>query len=124
MSRCTVVASFVLALGVAGCFDYQPVPLNSPTGELPGGVRITRSDSSMVVLAVAQVIGDTIRGFRENSTVRVLIPVSDVLAVETARVMPVETVAVATAGALFMYWITKKIRNSGIRRRTLETSFP
>jgi len=111
--RPLLIAAYFAA---AGCFSYQPATLNAPNGELPAGVRIIRSDSSVVVLAVAQVIGDTIRGFRENSTVPVMIPVNDVRAVESARLMPIETIGAVTAGAWITYWITNKIKGKRMRR--------
>ncbi|MEX2180444.1 MAG: hypothetical protein WD771_00230 [Gemmatimonadaceae bacterium] len=106
------LASGLLPAALASaCFAYQPVAAPPAPGALPEGVRITRDDGSVVVLAVAEIKADTIRGFRENSTFRVVIPMADVRLMEVLRLQPRETAIGVAIGVGVTAWIVFRIAN-------------
>jgi len=108
-SRPRAAVALLLALWGWGCAVYQPLDPTPTSGDLPADVRITRTDGSTVTLAVSQISGDTLRGFRENSTQRVHIPVSEVRAISVKRIDKKESMlaiaGVAAIAVVMMLWI-------------------
>ena len=111
-TRSRAAVAFLVALWGWGCAVYQPVTPIPTSGDLPRNVRITRRDGSMVTLAVAQVAGDTIRGFRPNSTLRVHIPVTDVAQIAVPRIDKKESalalVGVAGLALVMTLWVRQR----------------
>ena len=114
-SRATV--AFIVALWGWGCAAYAPMSEVPASGDLPRDVRITQRDGTVMNLAVAQVAGDTIRGFRPNSTVRVHIAVADVAQVEVPRIDRSETalalVGVAGLALVMTLWVRQRPQDGG-----------
>lgn len=104
--------AMLAALWAWGCAVYQPLTPMPTSGNLPPDVRITRTDGSTVTLASSQIAGDTIRGFRANSTQRVHIAVAEVSQIAVQRIDRAETVraliGVAAIAVVMTLWIRQR----------------
>src|SRR5678816_50496 len=86
-----------LVLGLAGCFTWRPLtplPVTGSAPSLPYRVRITRSDSSSIVLLNPALRNDTIRGRTSSGTIAV--PLATVASLEHEHFNPVRSLAVVT----------------------------
>ncbi len=111
--NCTVprrVARSLLLLGVvlcSGCYTWQWT--GPPPQDHPSGVRVTRQDSSTLVLHSARVAQDTLVGSTRpepSAPANVQIPIREVRKIEQRRVDPVRTGAlIAALPAVTVVWL-------------------
>jgi hypothetical protein len=96
-SRSAVSVVLLAALFTSGCFGWgtQPTPTLSSTQRLPDPVRVTRLDTSTLILRDAAVSGDSIVGHSGDQ--RVAVALADVQKVEGQEVDFLKT-----AGTSFM----------------------
>lgn len=93
---CTVVQ---LALFLSACMSWRPEPINPAeliATRRPDVVRITQSDSSLVILRDPAVLGDTLFGrpetaLGETSQARTGFALADVKGIATLRSDPTKT---------------------------------
>ncbi len=99
------VLAAAMLVATTGCFTWTEVGALPRTANLPPDVRITKFDSTQVILATSRIESDTIKGFQVGSTERVIIPLAHVDLIERRKLQVKQTVVattVATAGFLVL----------------------
>ncbi len=81
--RAGVVA--VCCLPEGGCYSFRPLtlaPADVPQGSLGGTTRISIRDGGSVTIERGAIVGDSVIGVKQDTNVRVAIPVSRVIGIE------------------------------------------
>jgi hypothetical protein len=84
------VTLVLLATLTSACVAWQPAPMNGPgitPEDVTSRVRITRTDSTTVVLTEAMLRSDSITGYEESGARR-SVAISDVQMLEARRPSP------------------------------------
>lgn len=90
----------VLLLCLPGCFTWKPIALAS-TPELGrwATIRVERADKKRDVVWRARVVGDSLRGRREGSRIRMAVALADVQRAEQRRFSVARTMSLVLVGA-------------------------
>ena len=109
-SRSAVSAVLLAALFTSGCFGWgtQPTPAPSSTQRLPDPVRITRVDTSTLLLRDAAVSGDSIVGYAGDRQ-RVAVALADVRKVEGQEVDFLKTAGTSFVVTLLIGVVTTAV---------------
>jgi hypothetical protein len=121
--RCRPAALLLLVLHLAGCYTWRPTsvsPREAIDQEQPRRVRVTRPDSTTVVVIAPVIVGDSIAESTEvcsrtfegvpprcRQTVSNVLAISEVVGLEVQRVSAARTAglvtfAVAASAGLFL----------------------
>ena len=108
-SRSAVSVVLLAAFFTSGCFGWgtQPTPAPSSTQRLPDPARITRLDTSTLILRDAAVSGDSIVG--QSGDQRVAVALADVRKVEGQEVDFLKTAGTSFVVSIVVIGVTAAV---------------